>query len=472
MTLNLDALNNIITSINDALWAYLLIGALILCGLYFTIRSRFVQFTMLGDMFRQLVDSSSTHSGKKKHISSFQAFAVSMATRVGTGNLAGVATAIAVGGPGAVFWMWLIALFGSATAFVEATLAQLFKRPSSDSFIGGPAYYIRHGMHNKWMAGLFAVLITLTFGLSYNSIQSNAICGALNKAFGFDPLVVGCIITAIALFIAFGGIQRIARVSSILVPIMAIGYFILALFVVITNINMMPHVFKLIIESAFGFEQVAGGGLGMTIMVGVKRGLFSNEAGEGSAPNVAATADISHPVKQGLIQALGVFTDTLLVCSCTAFMVLVSGLYTTEGLEGIQLTQASLESQVGSWGTIFVAISLFLFAFSSIIGNYYYGEANIRFLTDKKWVLTVFRILSGGGFVFLGAVASFEFVWNMGDLFMALVTLCNLIALAFLSKYAFKLLKNYRDQRRRGIENPVFHRSDLPEVANDLEAWD
>ena len=390
MTLNLDALNNIITSINDALWAYLLIGALILCGLYFTIRSRFVQFTMLGDMFRQLVDSSSTHSGKKKHISSFQAFAVSMATRVGTGNLAGVATAIAVGGPGAVFWMWLIALFGSATAFVEATLAQLFKRPSSDSFIGGPAYYIRHGMHNKWMAGLFAVLITLTFGLSYNSIQSNAICGALNKAFGFDPLVVGCIITAIALFIAFGGIQRIARVSSILVPIMAIGYFILALFVVITNINIIPHVFKLIIESAFGFEQVAGGGLGMTIMVGVKRGLFSNEAGEGSAPNVAATADVSHPVKQGLIQALGVFTDTLLVCSCTAFLVLVSGLYTTEGLEGIQLTQASLESQVGSWGTIFVAISLFLFAFSSIIGNYYYGEANIRFLTDKKWVLTVF----------------------------------------------------------------------------------
>jgi AGCS family alanine or glycine:cation symporter len=322
------------------------------------------------------------------------------------------------------------------------------------------------------MAGLFAVLITLTFGLSYNSIQSNAICGALNKAFGFDPLVVGCIITAIALFIAFGGIHRIARVSSILVPIMAIGYFILAFYVVIMNINMIPHVLRLIVENAFGFEQVAGGGLGMTIMVGVKRGLFSNEAGEGSAPNVAATADVSHPVKQGLIQALGVFTDTLVVCSCTAFLVLVSGLYTAEGLEGIQLTQASLELQVGSWGTIFVAIALFLFAFSSIIGNYYYGEANIRFLTDKKWVLTVFRILSGGAFVFLGAVASFEFVWNLGDLFMALVTLCNLIALAFLSKYAFKLLKNYRDQRRRGIDNPVFHRSDLPEIADELDSWD
>ena len=471
MTLNIDALQAAITAINDALWAYLLIGALILCGMYFTVRTRFVQFTMIGDMFRQLVDSSSTHSGKNRHISSFQAFAVSMATRVGTGNLAGVATAIAVGGPGAVFWMWLIALIGSATAFVEATLAQLYKRPSSESFIGGPAYYISRGLHNKWMAGLFAVLITLTFGLSYNSIQSNAICGALNKAFGFDPLLVGTIITVIALFIAFGGIRRIARVSSVLVPFMAFGYFILALVVVIMNIDMLPHVFKLIVTSAFGFEQVAGGGLGATIMVGVKRGLFSNEAGEGSAPNVAATADVSHPVKQGLIQALGVFTDTLLVCSCTAFLVLISGLYTTDGLEGIQLTQASLQAQVGSWGTIFVALAIILFAFTSIIGNYYYGEANIRYLTDKKWVLTVFRILSGGAFVFLGAVASFEFVWNLGDLFMALVTLCNLIALAFLSKYAFKLLDNYRDQKRRGIKNPEFHRNDLPEVATDLDCW-
>ncbi len=472
MTLNLEALQAAITAINDALWAYLLIGALIVCGLYFTVRTRFVQFTMLGDMFRQLVDSSSTHSGKRKHISSFQAFAVSMATRVGTGNLAGVATAIAVGGPGSVFWMWLIALIGSATAFVEATLAQLYKRPSSESFIGGPAYYISRGLHSKWMAGLFAVLITLTFGLSYNSIQSNAICGALNKAFGYDPVVVGGIITVIALFIAFGGIQRIARVSSVLVPFMAFGYFILALVVVIMNIDMVPHMLKLIVTSAFGLEQVAGGGLGATIMVGVKRGLFSNEAGEGSAPNVAATADVSHPVKQGLIQALGVFTDTLLVCSCTAFVVLISGLYTTDGLEGIQLTQASLQLQVGRWGTIFVAIAIILFAFTSIIGNYYYGEANIRYLTDKKWVLTVFRLLSGGAFVFLGAVASFEFVWSLGDLFMALVTFCNLVALAFLSKYAFKLLSNYRDQKRRGIKSPVFHRSDLPEVADDLDAWE
>ena len=470
MTLNLDAINTAITSVNDAIWAYLLIGALILCGLFFTIRTRFVQFTMIGDMFRQLVDASPASKGK--HISSFQAFAVSVATRVGTGNLAGVATAIAVGGPGAVFWMWLIALVGAATAFVEATLAQLFKRPSSESFIGGPAYYISRGLHSKWMAVLFAVLLTLTFGLSYNSIQSNTICEAMNQAFGFDKIIVGVILSAIALFIAFGGIQRIAHVSSVLVPVMAIGYFILAFVIVIMNIHQLPHVFRLIIENAFGFEQVAGGGLGMTIMVGIKRGLFSNEAGEGSAPNVAATAHVSHPVKQGLIQALGVFTDTLLVCSCTAFVVLISGLYATDGLQGIQLTQSSLQAQVGSWGTIFVAIAIFLFAFSSIIGNYYYGEANIRFLTDKKWALMVFRILSGGVFVFFGAVASFDFVWNLGDLFMALLTLCNLIAIVLLAKYVFRLLDHYRAQKRRGIKDPVFHRSDLPDIAHELDAWE
>ena len=471
MDFELNDINIAITQINDALWTYLLIGALILCGLYFTIRTRFVQFTLLGDMFRQLVDVSPS-SGNKKHISSFQAFAVSVATRVGTGNLAGVATAIAIGGPGAVFWMWMIALVGAATAFTEATLAQLYKRPHSESFIGGPAYYISRGMHSKKMAALFAILITITFGLSYNSIQSNTICEAMNQAFGFDKTLVGIIISALTLFIIIGGIHRIARVSSILVPIMAIGYFILAIVVVIMNIGLVPHVLRLIVENAFGFEQVAGGGLGMTIMVGIKRGLFSNEAGEGSAPNVAATAHVSHPVKQGLIQALGVFTDTLLVCSCTAFLVLISGLYDTAGLQGIQLTQSSLESQVGSWGKIFVAVAIFLFAFSSIIGNYYYGEANIHFLTKNRKVLTIFRVLSGGVFVFFGAVASFDFVWNLGDLFMALLTLCNLIALVYLCKHVFKLLDNYREQKRRGIKDPVFHRSDMPEIADEIECWE
>lgn len=460
----------LLTTINDAVWTYFLIGVLICCGLYFTIKTRGVQFRMIGEMVRLLTDSV-TGSKEQKHISSFQAFAVSVATRVGTGNLAGVATAIAIGGPGSVFWMWCIALIGSATAFVESTLAQLYKRRSTDSFIGGPAYYILHGLHSKWMAALFAVLLTLTFGLSYNSIQSNTICSAMNEAFGWNPTVVGIVITVVALFIVFGGIQRIANVSSVVVPVMAIGYFILAAVIIIMNISHVPHILRLIVEDAFGFEQVAGGGLGMTIMTGVKRGLFSNEAGEGSAPNVAATAATSHPVKQGLIQALSVFTDTLLVCSCTAFIILISGLYTS-GSNGIALTQSALHQQIGSAGPIFVAVAIFLFAFSSIIGNYYYGEANIRFLSNSKRLLTVYRFLSAGVFVMWGAIASLEVVWGVGDLFMAALTVCNLVAITWLSRYVFRLLSDYRKQKREGIKEPVFRKDKLPEIAEDIECWE
>ena len=529
---------DLLTQVSDALWAYVLIGVLLGCGIWFTWRTRFVQFRMLGEMVRLLADSSVARERQHKHISSFQAFAVSVATRVGTGNLAGVATAIAVGGPGAVFWMWMIALIGAATAFVESTLGQLFKQPHADSFIGGPAYYIRRGLHSRWMSVLFAVLLTVTFGLSYNSIQSNTICSAMNEAFGWSPLSVGIALTLLSLVIIFGGIQRIARVSSVLVPIMAIGYFVLAIVVVATNVEHIPYVLKVIVKDAFGFEQVAGGGLGATILMGIKRGLFSNEAGEGSAPNVAATAAVSHPVKQGLIQALGVFTDTLLVCSCTAFIILVSGLYTTPELNGIALTQASLQQEVGSWGPFFIALAILLFAFSSIIGNYYYGEANVRFLilhsklakdnhssnvgeekrrsslSDEEqrcsshsdaeqgstshpeaeqgstshpdaeqgsiWkrhmnaptlIQAVYRLLSGGVFVMLGAVASLDFVWSLGDLCMALLTGCNLIAIIALGHYAFRLLDDYRSQKRRGIQEPVFDPHLLPEIEDELVGW-
>ncbi len=472
----MDAL---IARINDALWGYVLIGVLVACGIWFTWKTRGVQFRMVGEMFRLLTDSAtdgtknlSDANAHHRHISSFQAFAVSVATRVGTGNLAGVATAIAIGGPGAVFWMWVIALLGSATAFIESTLGQLFKQRQKDSFIGGPAYYILHGLHCRWMAYLFAVLITVTFGLSYNSIQSNTICGAMHEAFGWSPLLVGIVLTVLALFIVFGGIHRIARVSSVLVPLMAIGYFLLALVIVVMNIQLVPHVLKVIVSSAFGLEQGVGGAIGATIMNGVKRGLFSNEAGEGSAPNVAATATVSHPVKQGLIQALGVFTDTLLVCSCTAFIILISGLYTTPELNGIALTQASLNAEVGAFGPTFIAIAIFLFAFSSIIGNYYYGEANIRFITSSPAVLTVFRVLSGGVVVMFGALASLETVWSLGDLCMALLTACNLVAIVTLGKYAFRLLDDYRRQKRSGIKEPTFHRSQLPEIASDLQCWE
>ena len=474
-------MNEWITAINDVIWSYVLMVALVGCGLWFTWRTRFMQFRMVGEMLRLLTDSAvstveeqvkDAAKGKKRHISSFQAFAVSVATRVGTGNLAGVATAIAIGGPGAVFWMWLIALVGSATAFVESTLAQLYKQQHKDSYIGGPAYYIQKGLKQRWMAVLFAVLITLQFGLSNNSIQANTICGAMQEAFGWSPVWVGAALAAMALFIVFGGIHRIAHVSSVLVPVMAVGYIILVLVIVVMNIHLIPHVLKVIVLDAFGFTQIAGGGIGAAMMNGIKRGLFSNEAGEGSAPNVAATATTSHPVKQGLIQALGVFTDTLLVCSCTAFIILISGLYQVPELNGIALTQSALQSEVGNVGPIFVAVAVFLFAFSSIIGNYYYGEANIRFITQSNKVMTAYRIASAGLMVVFGALASFELVWNIVDFFMALLTACNLIAITLLGRYAFRLLDDYRQQKRQGIKEPVFHRSLLPEIEDEIECWE
>lgn len=467
-------LNSFLTQVSDFVWGWnwhSLMILLIACGLYFNIRTRFVQFRMFPEMIR-LLGESATNEQAKHNISSFQAFAVSLATRVGTGNLAGVAAAISVGGPGAVFWMWMIALIGSATAFVESTLAQLYKRKYNKSFIGGPAYYILHGLHSPWLATLFAILITLTFGLSYNSIQSNTIAGAMQQAFGVDTTFTGIVLTLLALVIVFGGLHRIARVSSVLVPIMAIGYFLLAFVIVVMNYEKFPMVMNVIIDDAFGIGQFAGGAIGITMREGIKRGLFSNEAGEGSAPNVAATAAVSHPVKQGLIQALGVFTDTLLVCSCTAFIILISGVYQGADQGGIALTQNALESQIGSVGQIFVAIAILLFAFSSIIGNYYYGEANILFMTKRRWVVQVFRFLSGGVMVMLGALASLDLVWSFGDVCMALLTLCNLVAIVLLGKYAFFLLKDYRSQKKKGIKNPEFKRSQLPQIASDIDAWD
>ena len=475
-------LNDLITSVNNAVWGYVLIAALVGCGIWFTIKTRFVQFRMVGEMLRLLTDSAvdtidnqvgeKGHEVRRKHISSFQAFAVSVATRVGTGNLAGVASAIAIGGPGAVFWMWVIALIGAATAFVESTLAQLFKQRHKDSFIGGPAYYIQRGLHQRWMAILFAILITCQFGLSNNSIQANTICGAMQEAFGWSPAWVGGILAATALFIVFGGIQRIAQVSVVLVPMMAIGYVVLAFVIIVLNVEQIPHVLRVIVLNAFGIEQIAGGSIGAAIMNGVRRGLFSNEAGEGSAPNVAATASVSHPVKQGLVQSLGVFTDTLLVCSCTAFIILISGLYQVPELNGIALTQSAMQSEVGAVGPIFVAVAIFLFAFSSIIGNYYYGEANIRFITPNATVMTVYRIFSAGVMIIFGALASFELVWNIVDFFMAFLTACNLTAIVLLGRYVFRLLDDYRKQKKQGIKEPVFHRSQIPELEHELECWE
>lgn len=459
-----------INAINHFLWSYLLIAALLGCAFWFTFKTRFVQFRMLREMIRLLGDSAGKGTKGEKHISSFQAFTISLASRVGTGNLAGVGTAIAVGGPGAVFWMWLIALIGSSSAFVESTLAQLYKVKGNDSYIGGPAYYMKQGLKKPWMGTLFALLIVATFGLAFNSVQSNTLCAAFESAFHVNHVVTGVLLTLVTLLVIFGGVQRIARVSSILVPFMALGYVGIAVVVLCMNIGHLPHVVRLIIESAFGWEQAVGGGIGAALMQGMKRGLFSNEAGMGSAPNAAATAHTSHPVKQGLIQALGVFTDTLLICSCTAFIILFSGAPLDGSLNGVQLTQAALECEIGEGGSIFVAIALLFFAFSTILGNYYYGENNIRYLTGRRTPVFIYRLLSAG-MVLFGAMATLEMVWGLADITMALMTLCNLTAIAQLGKYAFRLLEDYRAQQRAGIKEPVFHRSQMKEIENDLSCW-
>ena len=466
----METISRWIGGVNDVLWTYVLVAALLGCAVWFTLRTRGVQFRLLGEMMRVLGESAGSGPKGERHVSSFQAFAVSLASRVGTGNLAGVATAIVVGGPGAVFWMWVIALVGAASAFVESTLAQLYKRRGRDSFIGGPAYYMERGLGRRWMGVLFAVLISVTFGFAFNSVQSNTICAAWEGAFGADHVWAGVVLTALTLLIIFGGIRRIARVSGVIVPIMALGYIVLALGVVLFNLGRLPEVLELIVADAFGWEQTLGGAVGAALMQGIKRGLFSNEAGMGSAPNVAATASVTHPVKQGLIQTLGVFTDTLLICTCTAFIILFSGAPLDGSVNGVQLTQHALTLEVGKAGGIFVAVAIFLFAFSSIIGNYYYGEANIRFITPKKSVLYIYRLLVGG-MVMFGALASLELAWSLADITMAFMTICNLVAISLLSKQAFLLLHDYIAQKRSGIKSPVFDKNKLPELKDKAECW-
>ena len=460
----------IINTLNNWLWSYLLIGLLLIAAVWFTIKSRGVQFRMFGEMWRLLAASGKREGEGDTHhtVSSFQAFAVSIASRVGTGNLAGVATAIAIGGAGSIFWMWVIALLGSASAFVESTLAQLYKVKGENSFKGGPAYYIQKGLGKRWWAVIFAVLISITFGLAFNSVQSNTMTAAAKVSFGWDPVIVGVIITIASMLVIFGGIQRISRFSEIVVPVMAIAYILLALFILIMNIDRIPNMFATIINEAFTGSAALGGGVGSALLMGIKRGLFSNEAGEGSAPNVAATASVSHPVKQGLLQTLAVFTDTLLICTCTAFIILMSGIY-EDGQSGIALTQSALESEVGSIGSTFVAVAVFFFAFTSIVSNYYYGETNLQFISGKKWLVTAYRVLVGC-IVMVGAVTSLEFVWGMADIFMGLMTLCNLLAIFLLGKYAMRLLKDYQAQRKAG-KNPVYHSSTIPEIADETECW-
>ena len=465
----MESLNNWIILLNDWVWTYMLIIPLVALGIYFTIKSRFVQFRNFKEMFRLLGEGVNTGKGKNS-VSSFQAFCVATASRVGTGNLAGVATAIALGGPGAIFWMWLLALIGSASAFIESTLAQIYKEKGERSFIGGPAFYIQKGLKKKWMGILFSVIILLTFGLVFNSVQANTITLAFSELFGFSRFWPAVLLTTFTLLTIFGGIHRIARVSGILVPIMAIAYILVAFFILATHITQLPSLIGHIFANAFGLEQFVGGGLGATIMQGIRRGLFSNEAGMGSAPNAAATASVSHPVKQGLIQALSVFTDTIVICSCTAFIILLSDIPLDGSLKGIQLTQAALTNAIGTLGSHFIAFCILLFAFSSIVGNYSYCETNLFFISRHRISLQIYR-LAVGGMVFFGSIAGLDMVWNLADLFMAIMTLINLVAIACLGKIALKALKDYYRQKQNGIKSPVFKAHEVLGENNGTTEW-
>ena len=365
--------------------------------------------------------------------------------------------------------MWVIALLGATNAFIESTLAQLYKVKGKYSFMGGPAYYIKYGIGNKLWANTFAVLITITFGLAYNSVQSNTIASAVNESIGLSPTIVGIILTIMSLAIICGSIQRISRFSEIVVPIMALSYIALAIVIIALNITQIPAILKLIVTEAFTIKSTIGGGLGMAMIMGIKRGLFSNEAGEGSAPNVAATASVTHPVKQGLIQTLAVYTDTLIICTCTALIILCSGVFNS-GADGIVLTQVALTHEIGPIGTHFVTIAIFLFAFTSIIGNYYYGETNIQFMTANKWALWIYRA-AVGAMVMIGAIASLDLVWALADITMGMMTICNLAAILVLGKYAIILLNDYRSQRLKGYD-PTYHSSTIPKIASKTRCWE
>ncbi|MEC1777718.1 alanine/glycine:cation symporter family protein [Bacillus mojavensis] len=454
--------NSLINIPSDFIWKYLFY-ILIGLGLFFTLRFGFIQFRYFIEMFRIVGEKPDGNKG----VSSMQAFFISAASRVGTGNLTGVALAIATGGPGAVFWMWVVAAVGMASSFVESTLAQLYKVKDENDFRGGPAYYIQKGLGVRWLGIVFAVLITVSFGLIFNAVQSNTIAGALDGAFHVNKIVVAIVLAALTAFIIFGGLKRVVAVTQLIVPVMAGLYILIALYVVFTNISAFPSVIATIVKNALGFEQVVGGGIGAIIVIGAQRGLFSNEAGMGSAPNAAATAHVSHPAKQGFIQTLGVFFDTFIVCTSTAFIILLYSL-TPKG-DGIQVTQAALNHHIGGWAPSFIAVAMFLFAFSSVVGNYYYGETNIEFIKTSKTWLNIYRIAVIAMVVF-GCVAGFQIVWDMADLFMGIMALINLVVITLLSNVAYKVYKDYAKQRKQGLD-PVFKAKNIPGLKH-AETWE
>lgn len=452
--------NDLLTKLNDFMYTYVLIIMLAGVGIYFTVRTRGVQFRLIKDGIKSMLEKSGEDETGEKKVSSFQALMISTASRVGTGNIAGIATAIAAGGPGAVFWMWVMALIGGASAFVESTLAQIYKVRQDGQFRGGPSYYMERALGKRWMGVLFSILLILCFAYGFNGLQAYNMSSALeyyipNYSETAGPMIVGLVIAVATALVIFGGTHRIGFFSSVIVPVMAGLYILLGLVTMIMHITELPAVFALILENAFDVQAIMGGFAGSAVVIGIKRGLFSNEAGMGSAPNASASADVEHPVNQGLVQVISVFIDTILICSATAMMLFTSGVEGVSGvMDGIPFVQAAVYANIGEIGIHFITFSIFAFAFSSVIGNYFYAESNILFIKNSKFLLFCFRITCVV-VVFLGAQADFSLVWNLADVTMGFMAIVNIIAIFLLRKTAIAALNNYEQLKKEG-KKPVF----------------
>ncbi|MBQ9042225.1 MAG: alanine:cation symporter family protein [Eggerthellaceae bacterium] len=492
--MDMDTLVTITDTIDTYMYTYFLMFLLIGAGIYFTIRTKGVQFTHLKDMFRAITEKKHVEGGKS--VSSFQAMMVSTASRVGTGNIAGVATAIAVGGPGAVFWMWIMALINGASAFVESTLAQIWKvRGENGEFRGGPAYYIEQALHKRWLGILFAISLILCFALGFNGLQTynmsssieyfynEAVAGQAGAPAYFDtqiPFAIGLLLAIVFAFVLFGGTHRISFLTSFIVPAMAVLYLLLAVVMAVMNAGALPTVFGLIFSEAFDFSSIVGGFAGSMIVQGIKRGLFSNEAGMGSAPNAAASASVSHPAKQGLVQTLSVFIDTIVICTCSAVMIMIFvqdpahmaltpfGSNGEGTLTNMPLVQQTMLSAFGDLGIIFMTVAIFAFAFSSLIGNYFYAEQNFKFITPSRPALYAFRIVCAI-VVFFGAQSTLTLAWNLADIFMGLEAIINIVVIIILGKWAFAALEDYKKQKAAGLD-PVFVAEDFPGMPA-TECW-
>lgn len=461
-------MNEIISAINGLVWSKALIALCLGAGLYFSIRTRFMQVRAIPEMLRCIFSGKTSPSG----VSSFQALAMSLSGRVGTGNIAGVATAIAFGGPGAVFWMWTVAFFGASTAFVEATLAQIYKeKDDKGMYRGGPAYYIEKGIGLKWYAWLFAVATIVATGFLLPGVQANSIGAAMETAWGIKPAITAACIVAGLGFIIFGGVKRIAHFAEFVVPFMALAYILIALYIMLLNFEQIPAVFSLIIKSAFGLQAGFGAVLGLAVEWGVKRGVYSNEAGQGTAPHPAAAAEVTHPAKQGFVQAFSIYIDTMLVCSATAFLILSTGMYNVFNPEGGMLVeklpgmevgpgyaQAAVESVLPGFGQGFVALALLFFAFTTIVAYYYMAETNISYINRKihrPWIVLALR-LGILLMVTIGTLKTAGAAWQLGDIGAGLMAWLNIIAILILQKPAFAALRDYERQRKAGTLEPSF----------------